>query len=168
MADRVDMDAINPAVENNKSILSKLYDFSATPYLGILNSACILASPFISPAIKVATATTQAQPQSRLVPLSKSPVVRLFKPRTGYVGLTRKNALLFGVSQLLGSWMIYDDDLEDGSGFLMAWSTLYLIVNGKSSIVALKYTRVWPLALSSIALTNLGLYGRRYITSSFK
>ena len=149
-----------------KSVLSRIYDLTATPYVSLLHSGCILASPIVSPAVKVAAgeiiSTTSSE--GTKAGLTK----RLFKNKASTIGLTRANALLFGGSELLGSWMIYDDDIEDGSGFLMAWSTLFLIVNGKSSLTALKHARVWPFLLSSLACVNLGLYGKRYITNAFE
>lgn len=146
-----------------KSVLTRLYDLTATPYVSLVHSACILASPIVSPAIKIAEREVAAANT-----VGGGVTRRLFKSKPATVGLTRANALLFGASELLGSWMIYDNDVEDASGFLMAWSTLFLIVNGKPSITALKHARVWPLCLSSLACVNLGLYGKRYITNAFE
>lgn len=144
-----------------KSTLSRLYDFTITPYVGIANAACIMASPIISPAMKLSEVAIVQQSSNRKI------LPGLLSKRRAHVGLTSKNALLFGAANLVGSWMIYDDDIEDGSGFMMAWSTLFLIVNGKNSLTALKYRKTWPLLLSSLAIANLGLYGRRFISRDF-
>lgn len=144
-----------------KSTLSRFYDFTTTPFVGMANAACIMASPIISPPIKLSEAAIVQQSSNKKI------FPGLLSSRRTYVGLTSKNALLFGAANLVGSWMIYDDDLEDGSGFMMAWSTLFLIVNGKNSLTALKYRKSWPLLLSSLAIANVGLYGRRFISRDF-
>ncbi|KAL6454353.1 HHT21 histone H3.1/H3.2 [Candida maltosa Xu316] len=78
---------------------------------------------------------------------------------------TPLSCFLFGGASLLGSWMMYDGDPVNASGFNFAWSTLYLIVNGKSAFSSLFKARVTPLALSGLALFNAGLYGREFLWS---
>lgn len=148
-------------IKQVKSTLSRLYDFTTTPFVGMANAACIMASPIISPPIRLSEAATLQQSNNKNI------LPGLLSSRKVHVGLTSKNALLFGAANLVGSWMIYDDDLEDGSGFIMAWSTLFLVVNGKNSLTALKYRRAWPLLLSSLAVANVGLYGKRFISRDF-
>ncbi|SMN18770.1 similar to Saccharomyces cerevisiae YIL087C AIM19 Putative protein of unknown function [Maudiozyma saulgeensis] len=160
--------SIEASILKEKSLHSRLYELTLTPYIGLTNAACILLSPIISPAEKLTTSAIPQQSYRTILPSSSTRVRELFNVKRKHVGLTTRNALVFGVANLAGSWMIYDDDIEDGSGFLMAWSALFLIVNGKSSLTALRYRMVWPLVLSTMALTNVGLYGRRFITSSFK
>ncbi|CAI5756047.1 unnamed protein product [Candida verbasci] len=78
---------------------------------------------------------------------------------------TRLSCFTFGGASLLGSWMLYDGDPLNASGFNMAWSGLYLLVNGKSSIKSVIHGRLSPILLSSLALFNTGLYGREFFWS---
>lgn len=143
------------------SILSDIYQWTATPYFPAVYSAAILSTPLISPAVKISTSDVAASGGTQ------GTLFKRLATKTSTVGLSTKNALLFGAANALGAYMVYDDDLEDGSGFLLAWSTLYTIVNGKSSLRAVRYGRVWPLMLTSVAVGNIGMYGVRFLTSSF-
>ncbi|SCV05383.1 LANO_0H06282g1_1 [Lachancea nothofagi CBS 11611] len=134
-----------------------LNDLSATPYLAMANSLMLLATPVVSPAVSSPIGVGQ----------SGSSLTR-FWSRPKFVGPSTKTALLFGGAQALGSWIIYDGDLESGSGFLGAWSALYLIVGGRGSVKALRYGRVWPLALSTLALANTAFYTKRFVSGGFK
>lgn len=78
---------------------------------------------------------------------------------------TRASALTFGITNLLGGYMIYDGDVSNGAGFGFAWSTLYLIVNGTSGLKSLVRGSVAPLGLSVLALANVGLYGKQFFWS---
>lgn len=64
--------------------------------------------------------------------------------------------------------MIYDNDLESGTGFLAAWNTLYLLVGGRGSVKALRYGKVWPLLLTTVSAGSAALYGRRFVASGFQ
>ncbi|SCW01943.1 LAFE_0E10682g1_1 [Lachancea fermentati] len=139
----------------SQGLLAQLTELSSTPYPALANSALLLATPVVSPA--VASPTAVANGRSFWTSFS----------RPKYVGPSSKTALLFGAAQALGGWIIYDGDLESGSGFLAAWSALYLIVGGRGSVKALRYGRVWPLLLSSAAFTNTYFYGRRFIAGGF-
>lgn len=75
---------------------------------------------------------------------------------------TRPLCLLFGGAQALGGWIVYDGDVTNGAGFNFAWLTLYLIVNGTSSVKSVVRGRVSPLALSLLALGNAGIYGKKF------
>lgn len=79
---------------------------------------------------------------------------------------TRASCLTFGLTNLLGGWIIYDGDVINGSGFTFAWSTLYLIVNGRSSFKSVFRGRVSPLALSLLAVGNAGIYGKKFFWPS--
>lgn len=63
---------------------------------------------------------------------------------------------------LTRGWIIYDGDLANGAGFNFAWSTLYLIVNGTSSVKSLTLGRLNPIGLSMLALGNVGMYGKKF------
>lgn len=132
-----------------------LYQYTMTAYPAALNSALLLATPAISPALE--------SPQS--VAGRTGLLTALQRPR--YLGPSNRTALLFGAAQALGAWMIYDGDLESGSGFLGAWSALYMIVGGRGSVKALRYGRVWPLLVTTLTGANAYLYGRRFITNGF-
>ncbi|SCU88633.1 LADA_0E11254g1_1 [Lachancea dasiensis] len=133
-----------------------LYNLSSTPYPAALNAAMLLATPMISPAALSPIGAGQ----------SHTGIFRVWS-RPKFVGPTTKTALLFGAAQAVGSWIVYDGDVESGSGFLGAWSALYLIVGGRGSIKALRYGRVWPLALSSAALSNTVVYTKRFVSGGF-
>ncbi|KAJ8141388.1 hypothetical protein OXX80_011604 [Metschnikowia pulcherrima] len=75
---------------------------------------------------------------------------------------TRATCLLFGAANALGSYIIYDGDVTNGAGFTFAWSTLYLIVNGRPSFRSMLRGRMSPVALSVLALGNAGIYGKQF------
>ena len=133
-------------------------DIASTPYPALANSLMLLATPVISPAVSSPISASSS---------STKPSFGRFWSRPKFVGPSTKTALLFGAAQAVGSWIIYDGDIESGTGFLGAWSALYMIVGGRGSIKALRYGRVWPLALSAIAASNTFLYSRRFIAGGF-
>lgn len=132
--------------------------YSATAYPAALNSLMLLATPQVSPAVESPVSVAQRASTSRLFNA-------LSKPK--YLGPSNRTAWLFGAAQGLGAWIIYDGDLESGSGFLAAWSTLYLIVGGRGSVKALRYGKVWPLLVSSVTGVNALMYGKRFIAGGF-
>lgn len=75
---------------------------------------------------------------------------------------TRASCYTFGLTHLIGGYMIFDQDLENGAGFTFAWSSLYLLVNGKASIKSLLGGRISPIGLSTFALANSVIYGRQF------
>ncbi|CAK7896590.1 hypothetical protein CAAN1_04S06326 [[Candida] anglica] len=75
---------------------------------------------------------------------------------------TKASCFTFGAAHLLGGWIIYDGDELNGAGFNFAWSTLYLIVNGRAGIKSIFAGRINPLAFSLLALGNAGIYGKRF------
>lgn len=79
---------------------------------------------------------------------------------------TRTSCFLFGGANALGGYIIYDDDVTNGAGFTFAWSTLYLLVNGKSAVKSLMGGRISPMALSVLALGNAGIYAREFFWPS--
>ena len=78
---------------------------------------------------------------------------------------TRLSCTLFGSAMALGTYMMIDGDPLNASGFNFAWLTLYLIVNGKSSILSIFKGRMTPVALSGLALFDAALYGREFFWS---
>ncbi|KAI5969588.1 hypothetical protein CANMA_001251 [Candida margitis] len=78
---------------------------------------------------------------------------------------TRLSCTLFGSAMALGTYMMIDGDPLNASGFNFAWSTLYLIVNGKSSVSSVFKGRLAPVALSGLALFDAALYGREFFWS---
>ncbi|WPK26289.1 hypothetical protein PUMCH_003638 [Australozyma saopauloensis] len=75
---------------------------------------------------------------------------------------SRNACILFAATHALGGYMIYDGDETNGAGFTFAWSTLYLIINGRSSVRSLLGGRITPLSLSVLALGNAGVYGSAF------
>ncbi|SCU90806.1 LAMI_0E03664g1_1 [Lachancea mirantina] len=130
----------------------------SSPLPALVNSALLFVTPMVSPAVKVDA--------SGGVFRSLGGFTGILGSGTKSIGPSNKTVALFGTAQALGSWMIYDGDVQSGSGFLAAWSALYLIVAGRGSFKALRY-RTWPLALSVAAASNAYLYTREFVTSGF-
>ena len=154
----------NPTPDDAKDeVLSpfrRLYGLTKTPYPALVSAALLASTPVLSPSLKVPS----TQPPALSIPMfrvfSRSPTPR--------IGITTKTALFFSTMQAIGAYMIYDNDLENGAGFIATWSALYLIVGGKKSFSALRYGRTWPLVLSSVSLANAVLYGQRFLATGFQ
>lgn len=78
----------------------------------------------------------------------------------------RISCFLFGGASALGGYIMYDGDVPNGAGFTFAWSTLYLLVNGRPALKSLIRGHVSPLALAGLALGNAGIYGKEFIWPS--
>ncbi|PVH22839.1 hypothetical protein CXQ85_002563 [Candidozyma haemuli] len=52
---------------------------------------------------------------------------------------SRLSCFLFGGVSALGGYIIHDGDVPNGAGFTFAWSTLYLIVNGRPAFKSLQF-----------------------------
>ncbi|KAK6866680.1 Altered inheritance of mitochondria protein 19, mitochondrial [Candida tropicalis] len=89
----------------------------------------------------------------------------LFRNKLDVLKPTRASCFTFGGASLLGAWMMFDGEPINASGFNFAWSTLYLIVNGKASLSSIFRGKVAPLAISGLAVFNAGLYGREFLWS---
>lgn len=81
---------------------------------------------------------------------------------------TKLSCFLFGGAQLVGGWINIDGDPLNAAGFSFAWSTLYLLVNGGASVKSIARGRVSPVALSVLALGNVGLYGKKFFWPAAK
>ncbi|CDK27696.1 unnamed protein product [Kuraishia capsulata CBS 1993] len=144
-----------PEITDSKGISQYVYELSATPYPAWALAAGLVTTPLIRPTL-VPAAAVDAAPKSTFGFGGSKLGVK-------YPGLsypTNLSCLLFGATSALGGYMIYDNDLQNGSGFLAVWSLLYPIVNGRKAIWTLK---LWPKLLAGQALINAGLYGRRFI-----
>ncbi|EDK37877.2 hypothetical protein PGUG_01975 [Meyerozyma guilliermondii ATCC 6260] len=75
---------------------------------------------------------------------------------------SRATCLTFGAAHLLGGYITYDGDITNGAGFSFAWSTLYVLVNGRSSLKSVFRGHFSPLALAVLATGNAGIYGRKF------
>lgn len=148
-----------------KGPMSQFYEFTETPIPAVVNGLALLATPVISP--QISGNAQIASPASSTKGMVKN-ILTSSKNSTKAVGPSTKGAWLFGGAQLLGAYIISDGDMENGSGFIAAWSALYMIVSGKGSISALKYGKVWPLALSTMAVGSTVFYGKRFLTGDFK
>lgn len=153
-----------PATDDAKDELlspfRRLYALTRTPYPALANAALLASTPVLSPSFKVPPT------QSPALSIAMSRVFS--KSSTARIGITTKTALFFSTMQAIGAYMIYDNDLENGAGFIATWSALYLIVGGKKSFNALRYGRTWPLVLSSVSLANAVLYGQRFLATGFQ
>ncbi|AGO11583.1 AaceriADL203Cp [[Ashbya] aceris (nom. inval.)] len=136
--------------------VQQIRDLSFTPGIAWLNSAMLLATPVLSPAQPSAAAVAQQ---------AGGWLARVARPK--HIGPTTKTSLLFGAAQALGGWIIHDGDLESGSGFLAAWSALYLVVGGRGSLRALRYGRLWPLVLATTSGLSGLAYGERFLSGRF-
>ncbi|EGV61231.1 hypothetical protein PSN45_001508 [Yamadazyma tenuis] len=123
--------------------------------------------PFIFSTLLLSRGLTATRPIDKIASGSSGASARLAST-LALAKPTRVSCFLFGFTNLLGSYMIYDNELENGAGFTFAWSTLYLLVNGGASIKSAIRGRVVPLGLSVLALGNVGLYGRQYFWPSRK
>ncbi|GMG28013.1 unnamed protein product [Ambrosiozyma monospora] len=63
---------------------------------------------------------------------------------------------LFGAFTGLGAFLTFDSDPVNGAGVTSAWSFMYLLINGRKSIVNFS---IYPKYLSSLALVNTAVYG---------
>ncbi|AET38827.1 Aim19p Ecym_3337 [Eremothecium cymbalariae DBVPG len=137
--------------------VQQVKELSYTPALAWLNSFLLFATPVLSPAVET--------PVSVAARNTGGVLSSLIRPK--FIGPTAKTSVLFGAAQALGGWIIHDGDLESGSGFLAAWSSLYLLVGGRGSVSALRYGRVWPLLLAGTSGVSGLLYGQRFLSGRF-
>lgn len=131
------------------SILQQVDSFSNTPI-----------PPATFGGLLILRGLTSTQPIEKVSGSSGSSVK--FAKSLSIAKPTKASCFTFGATNLLGAYMIYDNELENGAGFTFAWSTLYLIVNGKAGIKSLFRGRIAPLGLSVLALGNSAIYGRKY------
>ncbi|ODQ80916.1 hypothetical protein BABINDRAFT_33932 [Babjeviella inositovora NRRL Y-12698] len=137
------------------SVLENITSSSETPYPAWLFSTALLAT-FTSQNNKV-QAVQPAQ-------ASSGGLMSMFR-RSAKVGIKPSplSCIGFGGAMALGGWIVRDGAVDDGAGFNMAWSTLYLLVNGGASVRQIIRGKIWPLCLTGLALGNLGIYGRRFV-----
>ncbi|ODV94891.1 hypothetical protein PACTADRAFT_50743 [Pachysolen tannophilus NRRL Y-2460] len=149
------------AVDQSKQEVVSIYDqinsLATTPY----PAAFFASSLFITPMVKdqripapVATSLTSSLTSRFIRPTSSA------LPTTISSNPTLLSCLLFGGFFGLGSFMINDNDLINGSGVISAWSALFCMVNFKRCIRSYK---LWPKFLVSQALFNGFIYGRNFI-----
>ncbi|AOA62634.1 hypothetical protein KP2612_001881 [Komagataella phaffii] len=136
------------------SIQQQAYDYTATPYPAWLFSTSLLVTSWL--------------PKSEIPQQAVSPGrFSLFKFKTKPVSAlpTKASCLLFGATVGFGGFMIYDNDLVNGSGFVSAWSILYSLVNARKGIWSL---RLWPKVLVGQALFTGLFYGQRFFWADNK
>ncbi|CCH42033.1 hypothetical protein BN7_1572 [Wickerhamomyces ciferrii] len=135
---------INNKIDTNASLTEQFYQSSKTPYPSWAFSSLLLPTPLIS--------------KQKILQQSSGSILT----KTKTIGPSTINSLGFGAIFALGGWIINEGDVESGSGFLTAWSSLYLLVNGTNSIKALGHGKIWPLLLTSVATGNLYINGKRF------
>lgn len=148
---------IQSKVDPNASTFQQLYRYSATPYPALIQSALLLVTPLVS------------SPQRQSVaPHSTAGGAGSFvsSSKINQIGPSPLSSLLFGSAFALGSWIIYDGDVDSGSGFITAWSTLYMIVNGRGSFKGILRGKPLPLVLTGLSGANALIYGRRFFFGS--
>ncbi|KAH3676217.1 hypothetical protein WICPIJ_009177 [Wickerhamomyces pijperi] len=146
-------------VDPNASTLQQLYQYSSTPYPSLLQSALVLATPIISGGPEKTLAAPHGSVGGGGSFLSSAAKVK-------QIGPSPLSSLLFGSAFALGSWIIYDGDVDSGSGFITAWSSLYLIVNGRGTLKGVLRGKPWPLLLAGVSGVNALIYGRRFFFGS--
>lgn len=130
----------------------RLYDATKTPYPSLVFSSMLFATPLLT---------------SQPVAVQNSASSGLFRSlKVKHIGPTTVSSVLFGSAMALGSWIMYEGDVESGSGFITAWSSLYLVVNGRQMFNGVRYGRVWPVMLSVTALGEAYLHGKRFFFGS--
>lgn len=135
---------INTKIDTNAPLTEQFYQSSRTPYPSWAFASLLVPTPLFSKQLVLQNSTSGI----------------LQKAKT--VGPSSLNSLLFGGAMGLGGWIINEGDVESGSGFITAWTSLYLLVNGTNSIKALRYGRFWPLLLSGAAGGNLYIHAKRF------
>ncbi|GMF06695.1 unnamed protein product [[Candida] boidinii] len=136
-------------------IAETIYQISSTPFAAWAFTSGLVASPmFKSASLRPATPVGTGYGYG-----SGSSVVGFFskKPISPYPN--NASVLLFGAMTALGGFMIYDNDPENGSGVIAAWSSLYAIMNTRKAVFSWK---LWPKALVLCALGNSAVYGSRF------
>ncbi|KAI5962341.1 uncharacterized protein KGF55_003417 [Candida pseudojiufengensis] len=155
MSNTADSSSSSDVVKNAipPSILSRIDELSTSPIPAGLLSASLLLKGFTS-------SSTSTIPNSGTSGSSFA-----FHKKLQTAKPTKFGSLGFGSIMALGTYMMIDGDPINASGFNFAWSLLYLIVNGKSSISSLFRGHISPIGLSGLALFNTGIYGREFIWS---
>lgn len=138
----------------SKSVAQQLYDATLTPYPAWGLAAALLATP-------LATSQPQAV-QIRNAQAGSGYLFSAAKKRL-HVGPTTVSSVLFGGAMALGGWISSQGDVESASGFITAWSSLYLIVNGRQAFNGIRYGRLWPVFLSTAALGEAYFHGKRFL-----
>ncbi len=126
------------------SLKEKLKLWSSSPLPAVAFSGALAVIPFVRP--PVTYVGSKAAFQRNIASISPYP--------------KNISVLLFGSFVGLGSFMIYDHDVENGSGLVSAWSLLYALANGKRSMRTL---RIYPKFLALFALANSAVYGAKFL-----
>lgn len=137
-------------VQESKSAFDTVYQYSNTPYPAWVFASMLAATPLISSAKVADRRWIKFGGADKPVKFTK-------------IGPSNLSVGVFGAAAALGGYMIYDGDAVNGAGFTMAWLALYLIVNAKNSMLGISRGRVVPVALSTAALINATIYGRKFI-----
>lgn len=139
---------INTKIDTNAPLTQQFYQSSRTPYPSWAFASLLIPTPLFSKQISLQSSSGG------------------FLSKTKTVGPSPINSLFFGSAMALGGWIINEGDVESGSGFITAWTSLYLLVNCTNSIKALGHGKVWPLLLSGVAGGNLYIHGKRFFFGS--
>lgn len=137
----------------NPTLRDTLRAWSASPYPAWAFTTGLGIVPLVRP---------PDQPAAQQPPPQKSSMFsfkKAYKPTSAYP--TTASALLFGGLIGLGGFVVYDHDVEDGTGIIGAWSFLYTLVNGKRSLYSWKF---YPKFLTVFALANTAVYGGRFFS----
>lgn len=140
---------INTKIDTNAPLVEQFYQSSKTPYPSWAFASLLFPTPLFSKQIAL-NSSSGGYGGSK------------FLSKTKTIGPSPLNSLFFGGAMALGGWIINEGDVEDGSGFITAWTSLYLLVNGTNSLKALAHGKVWPLVLSGVAGGNLYIHGKRF------
>lgn len=162
---------------NSVSLSDSIYQSTNTPYLPILNTTMLLVTPWWKPQlcginkmindpIKTNTAIRDKNWYTMLTNMVKKPPIHASNVDSlSAIRFTRGNLYMFSLANLLGSWMILDNDLNHGSGFICAWNVLYVWANGTKSMKWIAKGQLWPLGLTFMATLQSFYFGRRFLSN---
>ena len=142
------------STSSHPSILQRLDNLSTSPIPSAVLSLALLLKALVKSRPLPAVPNSGTSGSSYALQQSLS----LAKP-------TRTTCAFFGGALALGTYMMYDGDPLNAAGFNFAWSSLYLIVNGKSAILSFFKARFTPAGLTGLALLNAGIYGKEFFWS---
>lgn len=135
-------------------IAETMFQISSTPFAAWAFTSGLVISPmFKSASLRPASAVGSGSGSG------SGSLIGFFskKPISPYPN--NASVLLFGAMTALGGFMVYDNDPENGSGVITAWSSLYVIMNTRRAIFSWK---LWPKALVLCAIGNSAAYGSRF------
>ncbi|CCH59536.1 hypothetical protein TBLA_0B07190 [Henningerozyma blattae CBS 6284] len=159
---------MDSSAASSNSISNKLSQLYRSAIPSGIQALALGITPLVSPSVLITNPNANGTTQKSITKRVFTSFLSSSKEYKYRIGPSNVTVLTFSLSQLLSSMMILDNDIENGTGFATAWSTLYLIVSGRGSMHALlRYGRIWPLTLTGLAGSNAFFYGKEYLRGGF-